>query len=486
MAKIVKLEHPDNVTLIGGASQFWTDRPKLLLDADWSELLLPQVAGRTLVVGWTPTVTLEALAGAADELHVLVRGIVDASAIGEALPSAKVWCGDPRSLLDHAEVFDTVLCLADASRVLPLESESRSWREVADDVLALGRPDAAVVMWVENDLGIHRLISPHNPRTERSDNAWNVMATFDESRPVSLEQCRDAFAGSAVHVTWPSAQPTVLADPGSVDEATHAAFAQRACVAPLLGPDPVYILATAARAGRLADHASGWLVTRGLRAPLEAPLYLAEKGGVVALDTRLPDDARSAFVVFAELSAAQDMAGVRKFIADWSATFAGPSAPGTASLGLNVARRNDGGDWEFSPLAAARTGGDDRWEALGELVGLIRGRNWRHLWPAGYSDARILNHLGIMAGLHTVSPARAAQLITPAPDAADPFSKLDVQSLVAAIDRNNETIRSLRSQLSLAQLDLERLRNSSGTFRTPRRVLRIAKRAVKKAVGSGN
>lgn len=483
MAEIVKLEHPDNVTLIGGATQFWTDRPKLLVDVDWSELLLPQVSGRTLVVGWTPTATLEAIASAAEELHVLVRGIVDASAIAEALPSARVWCGDPRSLQDHAEPFDTVLCLADASRVLPLESEARSWRQVTDDVLALARPDAAVALWVENDLGIHRLISSHNPRTERSDNAWNVMATFDESRPVSLEQVRDAFSGSAVHVTWPSAQPAVIADPAAVDQATHAAFAQRACVAPLLGPDPVYILSTAARAGRLADHASGWLVTRGLRAPLEAPLYLAEQGRVVALDTKLPDDARSAFVVFAELSAAQDMAGVRKFIADWSAAFA-EQAPGAASLSLNVARRNEAGDWEFSPLAQAPAGGDDRWEALGELVGLIRGRNWRHLWPAGYSDARILNHLGIMAGLHTVSPARAAQLITPAPDTADPFSKLDVQGLVAAIDRNNETIRSLRSQLSLAQLDLERLRNSSGAFRTPRRVLRIAKRAVKKAVGS--
>ena len=46
-----------------------------------------------------------------DALGHLVRGIVDASEIGAALPEAKVWCGDPRGLTQYASDFDTVLCL---------------------------------------------------------------------------------------------------------------------------------------------------------------------------------------------------------------------------------------------------------------------------------------------------------------------------------------------------------------------------------------
>lgn len=479
MARIVKLEYPDNVELIGGASQYWSDKPKLQLGADWSNVLLPQVKGRTLVVGWIPPATLRSIATAADELHVLTRGVVDAAEAGELLPDAKVWCGDPRSLADHAEPFDTVLCLTDVSRVLPLESEARSWREVVDDVLALAAADGATWLWVENDLGVHRLISTHNPRAQRSDDSWNPMATFDESRPLTLEQVRGEFDDSTVHVTWPSQQWSVLADPDSVDPATHAAFAQRACVAPLLGPDPVFMLSTAVRAGRLDEFVSGWLVGLRLREPLTSPLYLAELGGAVGLD-RTVAGTRSAFVAFAELAASQDLPGVRELIADWSKAHSDAEF-GAASFGLNVVTRGADG-WEFEPMLPS-SGQDDRWEALGELVGWLRGRSWRHLWPANYSDTRILNHLGIMAGLHTVSPAKAQHLITPAPDTRDAFSKLDVQQLVAAIDRNNEAIRTLRSELSLAKFDLERFRNSTGPFKTPRKALRFAKRMAGNVVG---
>lgn len=481
MVEIVRLETPENVTLVGGATQYWTDRPRPALGADWGELLAPQISGRTLVVGWTPTDTLRALHGSADELHVLVRGIVDASEIADALPDATIWCGDPRSLRNHAESFDTVICLADASRVLPLESEARTWREVVDDVLRLARPNGCVALWVENDLGVHRLTSPRNPRAERSDDTWNVMATFDPSRPLTLDRVRGEFPGAGIHVSWPSAQFSVLANPDTVDPATHAAFAQRACVAPLLGPDPAYMLAGAERAGRLPDFASGWFVTINPRRGLDAPLYLAEQGRVVALERTLPTHARSAFVVFAELAAAQDLPAVRRFVADWSAAHANPEA-GAASFGLNVAEQDGDGRWGFTSLAEAPTTGEDRWEALGELVGMLRGRNWRHLWPANHTDARILNHLGIMAGLHTVSAAKAKQLIPPAPDQFGPFAGLDVQSLVAAIDRKNETIEALRSELELTERQLERSRTTTGLFRAPRKAYRLAKRVVKKAL----
>lgn len=481
MVSIVKLEHPENVTLIGGASQYWIDKPKPELDVEWSQLLVPQVSGRTLVVGWTPTTTLRMIGEAADELHVLVRGIVDASEIGAALPEAKVWCGDPRGLTQYASDFDTVLCLSDVSRVLPLESETRTWRQVADDVLALAREGATTAMWVENDLGIHRITSTHNPRAERSDDDWDVMRTFDESRPLTLDAVNAAFPGATAYVTWPSHQWSLIANAVTANPAAHAAFAARACVAPLLGPDPVYILSTAARAGRLLEYVSGWLVTENWPTPLEAPMYSSEQGRVVEISQELPEGTRPAFVVFAELTASQNMPAVRRFVADWSATYAEPGK-GTAALPLNVVRE-EGEGYVFTSLAPApedKSANDERWEALGEIVGLIRNRNWRHLWPANYTDARVLNHLGIMAGIHTVSPARASQLIPSAPDVHSGFSSLDVPSLVAAIDRNNETINTLRSELALAKNEITRLKDANaGPLRTPMKGARFVKRQVK-------
>lgn len=482
MARIIPLETPDNVTLIGGASQYWNDRPRPLLDIDWSDALVPQVAGRTLVVGWVPEVTLTALAEAADELHVLERGALGAAQAGASVESARVWCGDPRALAEQTEQFDTVLCLADASRVLPLESEERSWREVVDDVLALAKPEATVVCWVENDLGIHRITANHNPRAERSDDAWNVMATFDESRPLTLEAVRGEFEGAEVRLTWPSRQWRLLVDQDAADPAMHAALAQRAALAPVNGPDPAYILQTAARAGRFTDYASGWLVVRNPRAELGAPIQFADRSGVQVLERAVPDDARSASSVFAELAASQDMPAVRRFIGDWSAAHEDPAA-GAAAFPLNAVRRAGEG-FEFVALAEANPGAADqlRWEALGELVAILRSRNWRHLWPGNWTDARILNHLGIMAGLHTVSPARAERLIPPAPDANEGFVAHDVQSLVAAIDRNNEAISSLRSEVALTKYELAQARTPKGLLRKPAKALGMVKRTIRGAL----
>ncbi len=483
MARIVPLETPHNVTLIGGASQYWDDSPRSPLDIDWADLLLPQVSGRTLVVGWAPEATLSRLEDAAEELHILERGTLGAARAGTSIPTAEVWCGDPRALAGRVDPFDTVLCLADVSRVLPLESEARSWREMVDDVLALAKPEATVLLWVENDLGIHRITANHNPRAERSDDDWNVMATFDESRPLTKNAVRRAFDGAQVRITWPSRQWSLLVDDDLADKTMHAALAERAALAPVNGPDPAYILTTAARADRLAEYASGWLVVINARADLGPAIQMADRAGVQTLDRSFPDDARSAASVFAELSAAQDMPAVRRFIADWSSAHADTEA-GSPSLPLNAVRRVGAG-FEFTALASARPGSADqlRWEALGELVGILRSRNWRSLWPANYTDVRILNHLGIMAGLHTVAVARAERLIPSAPDAAEGFTALDMKSLVAAIDRRNEQVSSLRSELALTKYELSKARTPKGLLHKPAKLLSLVKRSVRGALG---
>lgn len=480
MVNIVKLEHPENVRLIAGASQYWTDRPTPMLEHDWSALITPQVHGRTLVVGWIHPTLLTAIADAADDMHVLVRGIVDAADIGTAFPQATVWCGDPADLINHVRDFDTVVCVADASRILPLESETRSWRSVIDAVLALAADHATTLLWVENSLGIHRITSVHNPLARRSDADWDVTATFDDSRPMSLAQVRDAYPTAQVYLTWPSAQWSVLVNPDTVNPEAHVAMAARGALVPFLGPDPAHILSTAARAGRLQDYASGWLVLLQARVQLTAPIYSAERDRMVEVSDTLPDGARPATFVFAELAASHNLPQLRRFMAAWSATHADGTR--AASFPLNAVREQDG-DYVFDSLASASAGSavENRWQALGELVAIMRGRQWRHLWPANYTDTRILNHLGIMADLHTVSPARAKQLIPAAPGSQSEYDNLDVASLVATADRLNEQVSTLRSEVALAHHKISSLQSQiDGPLRLPAKVVRIAARTVKR------
>jgi len=482
MAEIVGLDYPANVTLIEGATQFWSDVPKNRLDVDWSDVLLPHIEGRTLVIGWLPSATLAAIVDKAAQTHVLTRGIPDATKVANTHPDLSVWCGDPRALAVHTEPFDSVLCLTDASIVLPLESEDSSWEDVTRDIEALAGKDGAVVIWIENDLGIHRLTASHNPRAERSTKDWGVMRTWDETRPRSLEQVRAVCPDADVWLTWPSESDwTLLTSTTHVDAALHAALAFHTAATPLRGPDPAYILSAAAEADRLTDFASGWLVVnKPLLEAKEVSALLARRGQIVPFTSGLSFEGRLALSVFAELAATEDMGLIRRFIAAWSSAFpedTNEAVTKDPALGLTMVSGSDAEGWQFRSLLEAQVSHNSRWVALGELVGHVQSRAWRAPWPATFTSARILNHLGVMAGLRPITPAQAKQLI-PQPTLADPFSGMDKQGLVAAVDRNNEAISALRSKLALAELDLQnaRARAVPAQFVAPVRALASVRR----------
>ncbi len=485
MAKVIKLEYPENVTLLTGSMQHWKDAVASARE-DWAQILAPEVQGKTLVIGMPPAATLTAIGQRAESLHLLVRSIPDAAALGNAHPDATVWCGDPAALRQEAVGFDTVICIIDASVVLPLESEPRDWQTVQADVSALALPDAAVITWIENDLGVHRITQSHNPRAERYNKDWAVMATWDDTRPRSLPQVRSLFPDARLYLTWPSDRHwKVVANPDSIDDALHATLATHCTAAPMLGPDPTYIIAAAARAGRLHDFASGWLVVQRSRSSTPAPAawLTVEK---VTVPVGPQPKGLSALTAFAELAASEDLSSLRRFIGDWSASFQPDEHDNLThdpAFSLNVASQGPDGEWRFSPIVARTCNKDSKWEALGALVWLIRVRGWRTPWPATYADARILNHLGIMAGMHTVPVRRTASLIPPIPGTADPFSKLDKQSLAAAVCRNNETIRTLRSQVH----DLEgRLKQAQAGQVTDVPEPRIPERPWTRIIGRGS
>ena len=156
MADIVELSHPDNVELVAGAVQNWADLPAPAA----AEPLLRSVraarlagARRCLVVGPHAPALLREVAGRV-ELTVAVRAIVDAAAIGEACPTARVRCGQLPDALAGLGTFDLVVALDDVTRTQSLEAEPLPWADLAGAIRAAVAPGGTLLLAVENDLGV--------------------------------------------------------------------------------------------------------------------------------------------------------------------------------------------------------------------------------------------------------------------------------------------------------------------------------------------
>ncbi|MCA1782634.1 MAG: hypothetical protein ABR500_10860 [Dermatophilaceae bacterium] len=112
------------------------------------------------------------------------------------------------------------------------------------------------------------------------------------------------------------------------------------------------------------------------------------------------------------------------------------------------------------------------------LIVTLRGRSWRHPWPSTISDVELLAVLGAMARMGEPPPRAIAALSVGVPASGDPFAHLDRQQLVAAIDRNNETIRTLRSRLAWTERQYATYKALEKAKNAARRVKRAATQRV--------
>ena len=121
MVEIRTLTHPDNVTLVRGATQHWSDLERGALGAASvvAGLISAQVHGRCLVVGPVDLALLADVSARAESVDAVVRSIPDSATYGERLPEGRVWCGDVADLPAEASGYDTIVC-ADLASVLPL------------------------------------------------------------------------------------------------------------------------------------------------------------------------------------------------------------------------------------------------------------------------------------------------------------------------------------------------------------------------------
>ncbi|MFC3505592.1 hypothetical protein ACFOOK_32175 [Micromonospora krabiensis] len=268
-----------NLRLTGGEMPLWSD-----LDGRHGPgpvhgpVLAPLLAGasgRTLVLGPLDPALLDAVP--ADDLTVLVRGLADAEVLAARLagrPGAGVLCGGPERLATEP-AYDTVIALDGLERLRSTEGADLTWYETLTLLVATLRPGGALLLAVENHLGLHRLVAAP---TAVTDSEWATVGEYDPDRPAGLARLRARLTDAGLrltdaHTAWPSPlAPTVLLAPGLLADPEVVGFLQatlgRACAGwPEALTDPGRLAATAVRHGAATELAPAWIL-RAERATL--------------------------------------------------------------------------------------------------------------------------------------------------------------------------------------------------------------------------
>ncbi len=456
MVEFKSLSKRGNISLIGGATQYWTDLETLGDPSLVNRIALPHVAGRTLIVGPTSRAMREAVCDVADETQFLIRGEADAEQLARNLPDQRIWCGDVASLPEEAGAFDTILVLCDVSQVASLELEARPWATVVDQLRARIHPDGTLVLLIENDLGLHRVNGSTNPRVANSDQDWDPMATWDTTRPRTLDQALGAIPDSEAMAVWPSLRYPKAVVRATVERHLAEAWAFAGATLTNEGPDPAYLLDAAHGADRVNDFAAAWLVISRPRRAL--PVAIINPTEYLQWNEAPAVGGRSLISEFHNRAASSDLPGVRALVSAWSKAV----AEGDFDPDFTLSLVDEAGT--VHPLRPSDGGKADRWQALASVAAICRDRAWRTPWPATDDAAAILRQLGAMADLPTISHEDAVRLLPPA---APPGVDAPTQQLLATVAANERELHTMRSKLRWVELQLEQAnqRLAAGTVK---------------------
>ncbi|MCA2214446.1 hypothetical protein [Jidongwangia harbinensis] len=298
------------MSMIGGEMLKWSDRrpderppaggPVLAHLLDRLAPLVPP-GGQVLVAGPHDETLVNALARQAS-VTLLLRSHVDATAA--AGNGGAVLCGTLAKLTD-AERYDLVIALDGVDRLCSVEGPQYDWRESVRALQRVLRPGGTLLLSVENELGVHRLVDRSPSTSPHTDSEWYPLGEFDDSRPGTPDRLTALLTGEGLEVgwlgaTWPLPHaPALIATPdalragpgGALAAAAAGAVAAAYAGAPVLS-DPRRLAGTAVRAGLGPELAASWLVvahraTRPATAPALPPV-LSGDGPVTEL-TRTPE-----------------------------------------------------------------------------------------------------------------------------------------------------------------------------------------------------
>ncbi|MET8250607.1 class I SAM-dependent methyltransferase [Micromonospora sp. NPDC005197] len=286
------------ITLPGGEMLAWSDLPKERL-ADGGPLaalaarIVPPGA-RVLLAGPHDPALLVRLAHA--EVTCLLRSHPDAVALAQR--AARVVVGGPAGLPDD-ETYDVVIAAAGLDPVESVEGTRLGWDGVLARLVAAVRPGGALLLRLDNPLGLHRLVATTPWYAARDDSAWVIGGVLDQAHPANRDQLRERLTGAGLRsvACWAAypdgATATALLDAdqldrgagcGLFDAVLHGACAGAFGTATVL-QDPARLAVDALHAGRAADLAPAWLMlARRPGGPTDAtvdgdlPVALAQTG----------------------------------------------------------------------------------------------------------------------------------------------------------------------------------------------------------------
>ncbi|MEU8208845.1 class I SAM-dependent methyltransferase [Micromonospora sp. NPDC049044] len=261
------------ITLPGGEMLAWSDLPQQRL-ADGGPLaalaarLVPPGA-RVLVAGPHDPALLDQLGHA--EVTCLLRSHPDAVALAQR--AAHLVVGGPAGLPDD-ETYDVVIAPAGLDPVESVEGTRLGWDGVLARLVAAVRPGGALVLRVDNPLGLHRLVATTPWYADREDSAWTIGGVLDRTHPANRDQLHERLTAAGLRpgtcwAAYPDAgTPTALLDADHLDRDTGSglfdALLHGACAGGCTGDtvlqDPSRLAVDALHAGRAADLAPGWLV----------------------------------------------------------------------------------------------------------------------------------------------------------------------------------------------------------------------------------
>ncbi len=284
------------IEMIGGEMPSFTEDRARAGGALFAYLVDQLPAGAEVLVAGPHTDALIDAVAARSTVTCLVRS--EPEAIELDARGLTVLCGT-LAKLTTAERYDVVVALDGLDRLCSVEDAQLDWAESLQALKRVLRPGGTLLLAVENELGVHRLVDPATATSAQTDSAWRPLGEFD-TKPGNPTRLAGKLAAEGLAVDWLGAAwpvpeaPTLIATPNALQDgpadalaavaagAVGQAYAEKAVLS-----DPRRLAAAAVRGGLGPEFAASWLVVSH-RAPrpsaaLNLPPVLAGDGPVIEL-----------------------------------------------------------------------------------------------------------------------------------------------------------------------------------------------------------
>lgn len=411
-----------------------------------------------------------------------------------------VQCGTISKLTD-VERYDVVVALDGLDRLCSVEGPQYDWSETLQVLKRTLRPGGMLLLAVENELGVHRLVDPASPTAAQDDAAWRPLGEFD-TKPGNPTRLAARLAAEGLAVDWLGAAwplpeaPTLIATPNALEDgpvdalaAVAASAVSRAYEKKSVLSDPRRLAAAAVRGGLGAELAAAWVVV-AYRAPrpalvLNLPPALTFSGSIFevgpdgeagwtrrAVRGEAPDGPIPAGRLLEELllgaALRHDLPTLRRLLTGWMATLPTWTAD-------NVVVDHD----RFARLDPAVPETEDALRRFGQI---LLGGVYPHPWPAATDLDTLTAILRGAAGLPAGTPVPAPAGEPPAPD-----SRREHEEQLRALHRRladatsqvqwyEAELAKRDDQLRDAQIKIETF-SGNLSYRVARLGLRAARRA---------